>query len=156
MRAPSFRDHSRRVVVGSVYDDDFNEIVEQISAGTRLQERFYRAGIDDDHDALLEQEGVIHLHLGGKNSDVLLFLVQYPDRVVLLEINTHKHFKTDPVGSILRSLHEQYLVRTAHEALAEAGKAVEQAAKANADKLAAAKEKLKVQALSRRRRADEG
>jgi len=142
------------VVDGTVYDDDLNDIITQVSIGEDLSERFYRAGIDDDPDALLEQEGVIHLHLGGKNSDVLLFLVQYPDRVVLLEINTHKHFKTDPIGTLLRSLYEQYLLRSAAEELTKAQEAVDAAAAVRAQKLADAKAKLKARAIARRR--DEG
>ncbi|MBO9706797.1 MAG: hypothetical protein J7521_01180 [Caulobacter sp.] len=62
---------------------------------------------------------MIHLHLGGQNSDVLLFLVQYPDRVVLLEINTHQHFATEPKGSLLRAVHERHLARIAQEITAE-------------------------------------
>ena len=57
----------------------------------------------------------MHLHLGGQNSDELLFLVQYPERVVLLEINSHKHFATEPKGSLLDSLHERHLARIATE-----------------------------------------
>ena len=92
------------------------EIVARISAGRPLPDRFYRAGVDRDHDALLDALGVMHLHLGGRGSDDLLFLVQYPDRVVLLEINSHKHFTTEPKGSLLASLHEQHLERMAKEA----------------------------------------
>lgn len=42
-------------------------------------------------------------------SDVLLFAVEYDDRVVFLEVNSHKHFKTEPKGSVLLSLHHQCL-----------------------------------------------
>lgn len=151
MRAPNFRDQSRMVLDGTAYDDDLDEIISQIAAGAGVSERFYRAGIDEDHDALLAQEGVIHLHLGGKNSDVLLFLVQYPDRVVLLEINTHKHFETDPIGTLLRSLHERYLLRSAAEEITKAQEVASAAAASGAEKLAAAKERLKAQASARRR-----
>jgi hypothetical protein len=118
-RSPGFRDHSGAVTPGSEYDDDLDDIIDRISQGHTLPERYYRAGIDRDHDDLLETEGVVHLHLGGRNSDVLLFLVQYPDRVVLLEINTHKHFATEPKGSLLRAVHERHLARIAQEVAAQ-------------------------------------
>lgn len=46
----------------------------------------------------------MHLHLGGKDSDVILFLIQYADRVVLLETNTHVHFRTQPAGKNIIAL----------------------------------------------------
>jgi hypothetical protein len=42
-------------------------------------------------------------------SDVLLFAVEYADRVVFLEVNSHKHFDREPKGSVLLSLHKQCL-----------------------------------------------
>jgi hypothetical protein len=44
-------------------------------------------------------------------SDELLFAVEYADRVALLEVNTHKHFKTEPKGSVLLSLHRSSLIK---------------------------------------------
>lgn len=35
----------------------------------------------------------MHLHLGGRGSDTLLFLMQFADKVVLLETNTHRRFR---------------------------------------------------------------
>jgi hypothetical protein len=150
VRSPNFRDYSRIVEAGDAYDDDLNAIIDEISRGGGVSERFYRAGIDSDHDTLLEQEGVIHLHLGGKNSDVLLFLVQYADRVVLLEINTHKHFKTDPIGTLLRSLHEQHLLRATAEELAKMQQAIDVATAAQGQGRATAMERLKAEAALRR------
>ena len=152
--APNFRDDSRRANEGTIYDNDLNEIIEQISSGKGISEEFYRAGIDVDDDELLEKEGIMHLHLGGKNSDVLLFLVQYPDRVVLLEINTHKHFRTEPVGSILKSLHDRYLMRSAAEAQVKAQELAQQADATREVRLAAAKAKLKARASARREGKD--
>ena len=152
--APNFRDYSRRAGKGTIYEDELNEIIEQISSGKGISEEFYRAGIDVDDDELLEKEGIMHLHLGGKNSDVLLFLVQYPDRVVLLEINTHKHFRTEPVGSILKSLHDHYLARAAAEARVKAQELAEQADATREGRLAAAKAKLKARASARREAKD--
>lgn len=83
---------------------ELDEIVESIEHGEGVPEAFYRAGIDRDRDALLEQRGIMHLHLGGKDSDTLVFLVQYRDRVVLLESNSHVHFRTTPKGKNIVAL----------------------------------------------------
>ena len=74
-----------------------------------MPEAHYRAGIDADRDGLLEEKGIMHLHLGGKNSDVLVFLVQYADQVVLLETNTHVHFQTQPAGRNILALNQSWL-----------------------------------------------
>jgi hypothetical protein len=57
----------------------------------------------------------MHLHLGGKNSDVLVFLVQYADRIVLLESNTHVHFRTQPAGKNVLALTQSWLGNMEHE-----------------------------------------
>lgn len=104
VQASTYRDYcklSTKLELG----DDLLELIECIKTGKPLSPYYYRSGIDEDVDHLLEESGIMHLHLGGQDSDVLVFLVQYPDRVVLLEINDHKHFRTDPVGSLLHSLH---------------------------------------------------
>lgn len=83
------------------------ELVERIEKGHIVPERYYRSGIDTDRDRLLEETGILHLHLGGAASDVLVFLIQYPTYVVLLEVNDHQAFASDPPGSRLLALHEQ-------------------------------------------------
>jgi hypothetical protein len=55
---------------------ELDDIIESIGRGAGLPERYDRAGIDVDRDELLEQRGIMHLHLGGKHSDVLVFLAQ--------------------------------------------------------------------------------
>lgn len=84
---------------------DLARLIAKLESGVALPDRFYRAGVDRDEDRLLDETGLKHLHLGGRHSDVLVFLVEYADRVVLLEINDHKHFRTDPPGTLLRALH---------------------------------------------------
>jgi hypothetical protein len=78
--------------------EDLDDIIESIERGDGVPERYYRAGMDNDRDGLLSDKGIMHLHLGGKGSDVLVFLIQYADRVVLLETNFHAHFRTQPAG----------------------------------------------------------
>lgn len=114
----------------SLLENDLNEIIDRIGAGRAIPERFYRAGIDRDPDELLDTLGIMHLHLGNRGSDELLFLVQYSERVVLLEINSHKHFATEPKGTLLAALHERHLTRLAQEgAKADAAKTAERAAR---------------------------
>ncbi|SES16326.1 hypothetical protein [Rhizobium sp. NFR03] len=60
----------------------------------------------------------MHLHLGSQSSNELLFLLQFDDHVTFLEINDHRHFQTDPPGTLLVRLH-QAKVAAFHAELAE-------------------------------------
>jgi len=57
----------------------------------------------------------MHLHLGGKDSDVLVFLIQYADRIVLLETNSHVHFRTQPAGRNIVALSQSWLANMERE-----------------------------------------
>ena len=81
-----------------------DEIIESIERGDGVSDSHYWAGIDLDADSLLADQGIMHLHLGGEDSDVLVFLIQYANRVVLLETNTHVHFRTQPAGKNIVAL----------------------------------------------------
>lgn len=83
---------------------DLDEAIDSITRGQGLPERFYRAGIDDDRDTFLATYGVLHIHLGGKDSDVLVYLVQYDETVVLLRTGTHAELQRTPPSSVLRSI----------------------------------------------------
>ncbi len=98
---------------------ELDDMIESIERGDGVPERLYRAGIDRDADGLLASTGIMHLHLGGKNSDTIVFLIQYADRVVLLETNTHVHFRTQPAGKNILALSQSWL-RNLESALAEA------------------------------------
>ena len=89
--------------------DELDAIIESIERGDGVPETCYRAGIGLDRDGLLEDRGIMHLHLGGTGSDILLFLIQYSDRVVILETNTHVHFRTQPAGKNILALHQSWL-----------------------------------------------
>ncbi len=89
--------------------DELDEIIESIERGDGAPEACYRAGIDTDKDGLLDEKGIMHLHLGGKNSPTLVFLVQYSDQVVLLETNSHIHFRTKPAGKNILALSQSWL-----------------------------------------------
>lgn len=88
---------------------ELDHIIESVERGDGVDEAHYRFGIDRDEDALLTDTGIMHLHLGGKASDVLVFLIQYFDRVVLLETNTHVHFHTQPAGKNISALSQAWL-----------------------------------------------
>lgn len=115
--SPNFRDLSGLVVKDSQEERDVLEVIRLLGCGGILPERFYRNGIDRDVDDLLQDNGIKHLHLGCATSDVLLFLVEYEETVLLLEIADHAHFATRPVGATLRKVHDNAMLR--HDKLAE-------------------------------------
>lgn len=88
--------------------DELDDIIESIERGDGVPEVHYRRRIDQDRDGMLEEKGVMHLHLGGKGSDTLVFLVQYVDRVVLLETNSHMHLRTRPAGKNILALSQSW------------------------------------------------
>ena len=110
-RAANFRDFTGSVAASEALRADLDEIIDCLTAGSILPPRLYRRGIERTYDELLDLHGIKHLHLGGGNSDVLLFLTEYDDRVVLLEVNSHRRLEDDPVGTALRSLHEAHLAQ---------------------------------------------
>jgi hypothetical protein len=78
----------------------------------------------------------MHLHLGGKESDIVVFLIQYVDRVVLLETNSHIHFRTQPAGKNLLALSQSWLANLEHQiadAMNEARVATNDAARGAAE-----------------------
>jgi hypothetical protein len=123
--APNFRDFTRMVKGNQRLEDDLLDITDRIERGAPLNRRFYRAGLEQDGDPLLVQEGIKHIHLDHMGSDVLLFAVEYDDRVVFLEVNSHKHFRGEPKGSVLLSLHQQCLKSEDKAAAARASSADE-------------------------------
>ena len=82
-----------------------------IQNGTPLPTGYYRKGVGLNADALLQAEGIMHLHLGASNTSELLYLIQYPDHVVLLELSDHAHFATRPIGVRLAAKHSAAVAR---------------------------------------------
>lgn len=80
-------------------------IVRCIESGHPIPERFYRSRREETDDELLELLGVMHLHLDNPGSRELLYLVQFDDHVVLLEVSDHIHVDTQPRGEILKRIH---------------------------------------------------
>jgi hypothetical protein len=89
----------------------YNEFADCVAQGRIVPPNFYRRGIDRTPDDLLAQEGIKHIHLDEGGGDALMFVVEYDDAVVFLEINSHTHFSTQPPGSVLLSLHHNCLVQ---------------------------------------------
>jgi hypothetical protein len=69
-----------------------------IATGQRL-DRFYRAS--NRRDELLRRHGVLHLHLDHPGSNVLLYLVQFRDHVLLICVGGHGFLDSVPVGANL-------------------------------------------------------
>jgi hypothetical protein len=112
------------------YLSDLLEIIRRIDQGLEIPLKFYRTGLDTTPDELLEATGVKHLHLGGRGSNVLLYLVEYDSFVVLLEINDHKHFGQLPVGKLLNAALGTPLETAVADAAPEADRAARQRARA--------------------------
>ncbi len=85
------------------FSDDFLALRKRIVAGQPLPSSFYRKGKGKYDDEALLQYGVMHIHLGGPASDVLVFLFQFPEHVVFLEITDHTPFGDRPPGRSLRN-----------------------------------------------------
>jgi hypothetical protein len=60
---------------------------------------------------------ILHVHLGGRGSDSILYLVQYADEVQLLRTGTHSELQDVPRGSILTRAHGRHLTLTDNLAL---------------------------------------
>ncbi len=118
--------------IGKIQDlrAELDDIIESIERGDGVSESHYRAGIDRDEDLLLADQGIMHLHLGGKASDMLVFLIQYADRVVLLETNTHVHFRTQPAGKNIVALTQAWFRTLENDMAAAAASAVAAATEA--------------------------
>jgi hypothetical protein len=101
--------HGRSVRLTPEQEACLKEIRERIQDGRRLPRFCYRVNRDFPDD-LLMREGIMHLHLSAKDREEILFLVQYEEHVVFLEVTNHAPFKNDPPGSYLAQLHENALL----------------------------------------------
>lgn len=132
--SPGFCDRSGLIAVGSKAEGDLTTIIKLLGGGSPIPDRFYRNYVDDGQDRLLNDFGIKHLHLGGSTSDILLFLVEYVDRVLLLEVNDHNAFAESPVGSTLQRLHMNALAKSDTDAMAaRAAQAADNTPQARAD-----------------------
>lgn len=125
------------------YATNLGEFYDRIQEGLELQPRFYRNNIGKTPDDLLAHTGVKHIHLGTTKSDVLLFVQEFDDFVVLLEIAPHTaNFNQVPVGDTLIKNHIQSLQADLPGWAATAGAATAAAAAAAKRKAAIARARL--------------
>lgn len=77
---------------------DLATILSCIQNGLELDDRYYRRGLGATTDTLLAKHGVMHLHLGGQGSNCILYLIQYSDHVLLIEVSGHGYLDSVPEG----------------------------------------------------------
>ena len=100
-KAPTWVDHTGQGA-SDPFAKNLLDIRRRIEQGLELPPKYFRNGIGKTTDDLLQHTGVKHLHLGTIKSDVLLFLVEFDDFVVLLEIADHgTNFYNVPVGDTI-------------------------------------------------------
>lgn len=141
---------------GPLEQQDFMTVKERLGSGADLAP-FYRAGIDDSPDLLLSKHKVMHLHLGGKGADTLLYLVQFECHVVLLGIDTHVHLDDVPPGKKFPNgfhLRLAALVKAAVENAEREAMLRGQAETEHQVKVRAAADKLRQAFMARRRDPD--
>jgi len=77
--------------------DDLDDLIDHITKGKGIPERYYRKSVGVDH--LLKRHGIMHLHLQHAGSDAVVYLVQFEDEVLLLGIGSHAELARDAVRS---------------------------------------------------------
>ena len=103
------------------------EITRCLKEGNLIPEKYYRNGIDRDTDHLLQNHGIKHLHLHPDTDvDCLLYLIEYQDSVLYLEVDEHGRHFNKPAGSVLSLLHQSEIANA--DAKAAANKAAKEAA----------------------------
>ena len=115
---------SSKVQFGEKEQRDYEKIHDLLKSGGSL-EKYYRSGIDNSADPLLTTHCVMHLHLGGKNSDTLLYLVQFQDHVIELCIDSHVHVDDVPPGKKLPNGFLGKLAKQVEAAIAKVEQEVE-------------------------------
>jgi hypothetical protein len=78
-----------------------HDLEDHIANGWEVPDAFYRLDIGKNRDRLLHETGIKHLHLGGRGSNEIVYLMELDDRVIMLRIDGHEHLEDEPRGSIL-------------------------------------------------------
>lgn len=97
-----------RIALTSAQREDLRLLVRSVREGRPLPDRFYRPSRNRRGDDLLVRSGYMHLHLAGP-SDALLYLIRYPDRVLLICVDDHANLRSRPPGAQI----SDYAVRQA-------------------------------------------
>lgn len=82
----------------------FNELEDRIYNGHQIPDDYYRLDLGRNRDRLLHEKGVKHLHLGGRASNFLVYLIELEDRVIFLRIDDHALMEDEPRGDRLMRL----------------------------------------------------
>lgn len=128
-KARTFVDHTG-LANTEPYASNLVDFYKRIEQGLELPPQFYRSHIGKTPDDLLAHTGVKHIHLGNTKSDVLLFVQEFDDFVVILEIAPHSaNFHEVPVGDTLTKNHIPSLQVDLPKWAATADAAAAQAAK---------------------------
>lgn len=91
--------------------EDLARLLRQIATRGEVDERYYRASLHRGDALLRGPLRVMHLHLLHPGSDILLYLIQTPEAVVLLELGPHHHLEHVPPGKNLNLLDIRRAVR---------------------------------------------
>lgn len=84
---------------------EFHDLEDCIINGWVVPEEFYRIDIDLNRDRLLAETGIKHLHLNGRGSETIVYLLELPDQVIFLRIADHRYLEDEPRGiRLLRAL----------------------------------------------------
>lgn len=140
---------SEKVKFDTREQQDFSKVHTLILNGGDLSP-YYRSGNGVTSDRLLADSGVMHLHLGGKGSDTLLYLLQFPMHVVYLCIDTHVHVDDCPPGKKFPNRFQEAARKQVEDAIKKADAENQRKKKTLSQDLEAALDKLRASALSRK------
>lgn len=113
MKAQRIEAKPKRVIKHSEYVDEcgveshaglrgeFLDLIDHLTNGWQVPDVYYRLDVDKNKDLLLETTGVKHLHLGGRGSNVLVYLVETEDSIFILRIADHAYLEDRPRGKTL-------------------------------------------------------
>jgi hypothetical protein len=83
----------------------FHDLEDHIENGWTVPDEFYRLDVDQNRDRLLDETGIKHLHLNGRGSDAVVYLIELDDKVIFLRIANHAYLEDEPRGiRLLRAL----------------------------------------------------
>lgn len=117
LRLPSIEAKPKQVFIADTFKVDapdylklelaeaIDDIAQRIERGRPLLEHHYRKRRFKTPDALLDREGIMHLHPLGEGTNELLYLIQYDSWVQFLEVSNHDHFAIYPPGYVLLRQH---------------------------------------------------
>ena len=87
----------------ALYADNIAKINDFITQGPSIPEEFYRSTTGKDY--LLEEQGLIHLHIGRNiNDDILLIVKETENGVIFVAVTDHSLFDERPRGKTIKRI----------------------------------------------------